>query len=923
MSQRTMPECAAGLTNADLSAWRDAALSANEAARIDAHRASCPACQARLQGFEMIAASLHAQQVPVPDERLWQSVLAAISASQPAIGASNTHERTVSDASGASGVTNPTPQAPMPLHAQRRRLLGTLAAVAAIALVVIGFGQLFHIGAGNRQEQSFQVRWRQVTLPGNLGAHPDAGVGLSVFPADGSIAWACVPDQSGTKPPALYRTSDGGISWQGIAPPDVKPVYACSIQPDMLDSNVAVLTLNASKDASTPSMHYQATYNGGASWQDVPPFQLIKEFATLRGATYALRQVQADTTSLELVVSKDGMHTWQAIDAPLKSAGVYAVQFWINPQSGNLLVLAAHRPPSYSLWTANASGGDWKQVIAPLSGAVVARPTVDGLHWNICSYVVGTATDSQRVDNSSHIYCATEQSNTWSELPSLDFPLWPGGTTPTSCGNSSNGCATLASGYPHGAITLLGIANDGALLATAEDRFGAKGATTRISLYRLPAGASVWQNGGALPAATALYMPRPGDGMLWSFAVSSSEPMFTANYPGAGISPTPTQAQQTATPASAIDQGSPLAWLPISQPNGLQPQFTDTNILAVAPSNGLTAYACSQHSLTRPPGQWQGWVTLDGGATWSSLALPPGAGWCTLVVDETNPRDVLLGYSQNPPPSLPSMYERSTDGGATWRQIRSLDESVIYQFATQGSSIYALRDATPGATNPMAHLQVSTDGMATWTDIESDIRNARSSVAQFWLNPYNGELLATNAPPPIPATALSSGVSADVWRSNDGGAHWNSLQTPQFGLTTVFAQPPQANHVWGVCVANFAARPGSTASRTLYCGDDSGQTWRDMPALTLDNSSSTPIYTVFTSDGAILALNRTATSNGSTTYTVFRLPSGVSRWQALGPTPEFSLYYAPASGGDGMLWSAPVSGIITDVEGRVFRVAAP
>jgi len=84
-----------------------------------------------------------------------------------------------------------------------------------------------------------------------------------------------------------------------------------------------------------------------------------------------------------------------------------------------------------------------------------------------------------------------------------------------------------------------------------------------------------------------------------------------------------------------------------------------------------------------------------------------------------------------------------------------------------------------------------------------------------------------------------------------------------------------------------------------------------------------PSYTAYTSDGAILAVMKTTTGSGAISYNVYRLPAGMSRWQALGPTPEFSLIYAPASGGDGILWSVPVNGIATDAQGWDFRVVAP
>ncbi len=148
MSQQTTPTCALGLTSADLSAWRDEALAPDETARIGAHSESCPACQQRLRGFAMVAATLQAQQVPSPDERLWQGVLAALAAERQTTSADSiTGEHLVPD---ESGERNPIPPSLTPPRSWRRRALGTLAAVAAIALVVVGFARLFQSGAQNR-----------------------------------------------------------------------------------------------------------------------------------------------------------------------------------------------------------------------------------------------------------------------------------------------------------------------------------------------------------------------------------------------------------------------------------------------------------------------------------------------------------------------------------------------------------------------------------------------------------------------------------------------------------------------------------------------------------------------------------------------------------------------------------------------------
>jgi hypothetical protein len=373
-----------------------------------------------------------------------------------------------------------------------------------------------------------------------------------------------------------------------------------------------------------------------------------------------------------------------------------------------------------------------------------------------------------------------------------------------------------------------------------------------------------------------------------------------------------------------VDQSAPLAWQPIANPTGFQPRLTSANILAVAPSDGRTAYACAQPNADPPAAPLRGWVTHDGGATWSTLPLPQVAGWCSLVVDEVNPRDVLLGVSQNPPAggtTLPDLYYRSTDGGATWQGIPGLDGSLVYQFASYRGAVYALRDATPGSVGDFAHVQVSTDGMLGWRTIDDAFFSSDNSAAQFWLNPFNGELLASNVPGPVYGIPMSSATSALILRSSDSGAHWHDLGAPPIrpgGASNVFVQPAQASHAWGVCVANT-----SDAAVVLECSDDSDQRWHDMTRLDTGDATKLPRYTAYTSDGAILAVVTTTLGNGMDTYNVYRLPAGAQRWLALGPTPEHSLLYAPTARSDGVLWSVPEPGIVADEQGRVFAVAAP
>lgn len=917
-NQQTLPRCVMGLTSADLSAWRDETLPADEAARIAAHQNSCPACRDRLRGFEMVASALHAQRAPLPDERLWQAVQMAIATSerQPRR-AGITREIIVPDASGNAHLIPQVPQPPNVTRQNwRRRALGTLAAVAAIALVVFGFGRLFQADVSNRQ--TFSVTWQQVTPPAGVGASLGADEQLAVSPADGSVAWLC---QSGTKSATralrVWRTSDAGRSWQSVQAPEIPFTYNCQMYPDQLDPNVSLLYFFSSPGLSSGSSrdisHIFETFDGGATWQNdqytVPPL----EFATLNGATYALRQNGPDVYQ-QLEVSRDGLQTWHVLDAPIHNQKLTPDLFWLNPATGSMLV-EAHTlagSPGYSLWTTDANGSHWQQVMAPYIASVVARPTADGQHWTICSLYAGTGSNPQHLDYTSHIACGTENAR-WTERPGFDIPRWTS-TTPTPCAS----CSSTPNDDPFGVMTLLGIANDGALLATVEDRFDTHGQATRKSLYRLPSGSNQWQNGGAVPGPLTLYAPRPGGGLLWSTPSptgigDTTGPVFTASYPGPAIPALPTP-QETPTATSNVVVGTPLAWQPTANLNRVQPNDYQ---LAIAPSDGRTAYSCSPSSPMAPSPPIGAWATHDGGASWSALVLPRVSSWCTLVVDEVNPRDVLLGVWLSSQARNPDAYCRSTDGGSMWQRVTGLNGSYVSQFATQGSTVFALRSLTPLSQRGTLHLQASYDGMATWHDVESAIRSTGLSVGQFWLNPYSGGLLATNSGAYSTGTTPGNPPPLLIWRSSDGGAHWRSLQAPQDGFSAVLVQPPMPNHTWGICLAS-----GTTDSNSIVCGDDSGQAWGNMPALNT-GISSVAIYTAITTDGAILALTPSQTSNGATTYTVFRLPSGASRWRQIGPTPEFSLSYAPAVGTNGMLWSVPVNGILTDAQGRIFRVAAP
>src|SRR5258708_386024 len=195
---------------------------------------------------------------------------------------------------------------------------------------------------------------------------------------------------------------------------------------------------------------------------------------------------------------------------------------------------------------------------------------------------------------------------------------------------------------------------------------------------------------------------------------------------------------------------------------------SDPNILYVGSGEGL-----QRPDLAVGDGVFK---SIDAGKTWKHLGLHDAQQITAIVVDPRNPDRVFVSVQGHPyGPNVERGIFRSLDGGKTFEKVLYKDENTggadmvmdpgnsQVLFAALWAARVAPWEIRSGESFviPGSGLYKSTDGGATWRQITKGLPGADDPPDRIWINPSNAQTIA-----------LSSDQGAVI--SVNGGQTWSS-----------------------------------------------------------------------------------------------------------------------------------------------------
>ncbi|HEX5732027.1 MAG TPA: glycoside hydrolase [Blastocatellia bacterium] len=301
-------------------------------------------------------------------------------------------------------------------------------------------------------------------------------------------------------------------------------------------------------------------------------------------------------------------------------------------------------------------------------------------------------------------------------------------------------------------------------------------------------------------------------------------------------------------------------WTPIfdDQPTG------SIGDLAVAQSNPNVIYVGSGEGLQRPDLSTGDGIykSTDGGATWRNMGLRSAQQIGSIIIDPKDENRIFVAALGHPygPNEERGVY-RSTDGGATWRRVLYKDENtgaIQVEFDPNNSQIiyadlWAARQGPweNGAwQGPASGLYKSTDGGETWRQLTKGLPTFELGLGRIGMG-----ISASNSNV-IYATVDASPQMGGIYRSDDAGESWRKLSGDArlWGRGSDFAEikvhPRDSETVFVGNIASYKSTDGGKSFRA-FRGAPGGDDYHRIWI----NPRNPDIMLFATDQGAIITVN--------------------------------------------------------------------
>jgi photosystem II stability/assembly factor-like uncharacterized protein len=332
----------------------------------------------------------------------------------------------------------------------------------------------------------------------------------------------------------------------------------------------------------------------------------------------------------------------------------------------------------------------------------------------------------------------------------------------------------------------------------------------------------------------------------------------------------------------STDYGS--TWHPIfdDQPTG------SIGAIAVAPSDPNIIYVGSGAGIIRPDLATGDGVykSTDGGKTWTHLGLRDTQMIAMIDVDPRDPNRLFVAALGHPyGPNAERGIFRSTDGGQSFQKVLFKDEytsgndvridpsdpNTVYATLWQQQQSFIEGGGFGGAGNGIFK---STDGGATWKQLTEGLPSVIQ--ANIALAPSNPHVLYAAVAGTMPnatgrgAANTTTGV-VGFFKSTDGGEHWTIVVTSAQGQGNVKVDPRPLARIGGGDLPTVAVDPKNeavvyTASTVMWRSEDGGTNWSavrgapggdDYQKIWI-NPNDPKIIFVVADQGAVVSANRGA-----------------------------------------------------------------